>query len=50
MNAILQIGIGGIRPRASEEAGALNQRLGPLGHATFLIELHCVLGVRLNVD
>ena len=25
---------GGIRTHASEEAGALNQRLRPLGHAT----------------
>ena len=29
------IGSGGIRTRASEETGALNQRLRPLGHATF---------------
>ena len=28
-------GSGGIRPHASEETGALNQRLRPLGHATF---------------
>ena len=28
-------GSGGIRTRASEETGALNQRLRPLGHATF---------------
>ena len=28
------IGSGGIRTRASEETGALNQRLRPLGHAT----------------
>ena len=27
-------GSGGIRTRASEETGALNQRLRPLGHAT----------------
>ncbi len=32
-------GIGGIRPHASEETGALNQCLGPLGHATYLILL-----------
>ena len=29
-------GSGGIRTHASEETGALNQRLRPLGHATFL--------------
>ncbi len=35
-----QIGSGEIRTRASEETGALNQRLGPLGHATlFEIEV-----------
>ena len=28
-------GSGEIRTRASEETGALNQRLRPLGHATF---------------
>ena len=28
------IGSGGIRTHASEETGALNQRLRPLGHAT----------------
>ena len=38
-------GGGGIRTHASEETGALNQRLRPLGHATFLnvkckIKLH----------
>ena len=30
-------GSGGIRTHASEETGALNQRLRPLGHATFII-------------
>ena len=30
-------GSGGIRTHAPEETGALNQRLRPLGHATFLI-------------
>ena len=30
------IGSGGIRTHASEETGALNQRLRPLGHATLL--------------
>ena len=29
-------GSGGIRTHAPEETGALNQRLRPLGHATFL--------------
>ena len=31
-------GSGGIRTHASEETGALNQRLRPLGHATRLSE------------
>ena len=31
-------GSGGIRTHASEETGALNQRLRPLGHATLLSE------------
>ena len=37
-------GSGGIRTHASEETGALNQRLRPLGHATLvnLIVLHTV--------
>ena len=30
-----RFGSGGIRTHASEETGALNQRLRPLGHATF---------------
>ena len=30
------LGSGGIRTHASEETGALNQRLRPLGHATLL--------------
>ena len=29
------VGSGGIRTHASEETGALNQRLRPLGHATW---------------
>ena len=29
-------GSGGIRTHASEETGALNQRLRPLGHATLV--------------
>jgi hypothetical protein len=32
----LWFGSGGIRTHAPEETGALNQRLRPLGHATFL--------------
>ena len=32
-------GSGGIRTHASEETGALNQRLRPLGHATVLQEM-----------
>ncbi len=31
------VGSGGIRTHASEETGALNQRLRPLGHATLLV-------------
>ena len=31
------LGSGGIRTHASEETGALNQRLRPLGHATGLM-------------
>ena len=31
-----KIGSGGIRTHASEETGALNQRLRPLGHTTTL--------------
>jgi|TARA_B110001454_G_scaffold79971_1_gene77248 hypothetical protein len=30
-------GSGGIRTHASEETGALNQRLRPLGHATLVV-------------
>ena len=30
-------GSGGIRTHAPEETGALNQRLRPLGHATFYV-------------
>ena len=33
-------GSGGIRTHAPEETGALNQRLRPLGHATFLSMRH----------
>ena len=35
-------GSGGIRTHASEETGALNQRLRPLGHAT-VYTLPCYL-------
>ena len=38
-------GSGGIRTHASEETGALNQRLRPLGHATF----HAI-GTRFLLD
>mgnify|MGYP001339007977 CR=1 FL=1 len=31
------VGSGGIRTHASEETGALNQRLRPLGHATYYV-------------
>ena len=31
-------GSGGIRTHASEETGALNQRLRPLGHATSAVQ------------
>ena len=31
-------GSGGIRTHASEETGALNQRLRPLGHATWILK------------
>jgi hypothetical protein len=30
----IDVGSDGIRTHAPEETGALNQRLGPLGHAT----------------
>ena len=33
-------GSGEIRTRASEETGALNQRLRPLGHATLLFAIN----------
>ena len=36
LQALKSIGSGGIRTHASEETGALNQRLRPLGHATSL--------------
>ena len=37
LQALKSIGSGGIRTHASEETGALNQRLRPLGHATLVI-------------
>ena len=37
LQALKSIGSGGIRTHASEETGALNQRLRPLGHATLMI-------------
>ena len=36
-------GSGGIRTHASEETGALNQRLRPLGHATLLRDIYELL-------
>ena len=36
-------GSGGIRTHASEETGALNQRLRPLGHATSVLKMNVVL-------
>ena len=41
-------GSGGIRTHASEETGALNQRLRPLGHATLMVPLP--LNFELNVN
>ena len=38
-------GSGGIRTHAPEETGALNQRLRPLGHATFTYLLRLVLSL-----
>jgi hypothetical protein len=47
-------GSGGIRTHASEETGALNQRLRPLGHATYKPGLTCHLnlphGILMNRD
>ena len=36
---------GGIRTHASEETGALNQRLRPLGHATLPDRLHALRSI-----
>ena len=41
----LKTGSGGIRTHASEETGALNQRLRPLGHATCKRRLSCHLNL-----
>ena len=42
-------GSGGIRTHASEETGALNQRLRPLGHATLQTEFsQCLAHVGYN--
>ena len=38
-------GSGGIRTHASEETGALNQRLRPLGHATWLNQVVTISGI-----
>ena len=40
------VGSGGIRTHASEETGALNQRLRPLGHATFVLDVQHQSGVQ----
>ena len=37
MEKKIVLGSGGIRTHASEETGALNQRLRPLGHATLTV-------------
>ena len=39
MRIKINFGSGGIWTHASEETGALNQRLRPLGHATLLYEM-----------
>ena len=36
----VRLGSGGLRTHASEETGALNQRLRPLGHATQVLFFH----------
>ena len=38
LTQLKRVGSGGIRTHASEETGALNQRLRPLGHATRLFK------------
>ena len=44
-------GSGGIRTHAPEETGALNQRLRPLGHATFLAktDFFCIFQVFVKI-
>ena len=44
-----ECGSGGIRTHASEETGALNQRLRPLGHATLLSEVVTISGLYQGV-
>ena len=47
----LNMGSDGIRTHAPEETGALNQRLGPLGHATPVNSISFVTLVRvLNIQ
>ena len=43
------LGSGGIRTHASEETGALNQRLRPLGHATLLLPKGKKTALSLNI-
>ena len=47
-------GSGGIRTHASEETGALNQRLRPLGHATLYSlrngELNCLILIQKYIS
>ena len=44
------VGSGGIRTHASEETGALNQRLRPLGHATLIQADIPSFDIRLKVN
>ena len=43
-------GSGGIRTHASEETGALNQRLRPLGHATDIRGAHATVPHRQAIS
>ena len=45
-----KIGSGGIRTRASEETGALNQRLRPLGHATVMVTVWLNIVIKLLIQ
>ncbi|KAG8227754.1 hypothetical protein J437_LFUL007544 [Ladona fulva] len=48
-NADKNRGSGGIRTHASEETGALNQRLRPLGHATLVVStLRRLVAIKIN--